>query len=145
MTGMKKACRALFVLTVLVGFGCTSTPETNGGREGALRDTTPTILASLTDRVWARTDSVGLPGPMRVFLGNGTLLIDSCWETYRLCQWRLDGDSSVVWQEDGVDIRAALLRVDAHSLVLRLDLADGPHEEHYAVAPVPYTCPDMKR
>jgi hypothetical protein len=136
----------LSALVIVAAFGCTPTPApTTSNVGGPARDSTSAVLTNLTDRVWARTDSTGLPGVMRVFLANGTLLMDSCWETYRLCPWRLENDSSVVWQEDSVEIRAWVMRVDADSLVMRLNLVDGPHEEHYNVAPVPYVCPDMKR
>ena len=99
----------------------------------------------LTNRVWARSDSTALPGVMRIFLSDGTLLMDSCWETYRLCPWRMESDGTLLWQEDAAEIRAAIVRVDAGDLVLRLHLVSGDQEEHYRLASVPYVCPDMKR
>src|SRR5205085_12086990 len=91
-------------------------------------DTGPTLpppasvasQSALTGRVWTSTDSTGLPGVMRVFLGDGTLLMDSCWETYRLTTWHMESDSSLVWQEDGHEIRTHILGSDAASLSLRL-------------------------
>ena len=142
---MTKRFAGWFVALVALAFGCAPSTTPTGQVGSAPRDSTSTLLSALTDRVWARSDSTGLPGVMHVFLPNGTLLIDSCWETYRLCKWQMDGDSSVTWQEDASTIRAAIVRVDDDSLTLRLALVDGPREERYAVAPLPYLCPDMKR
>src|SRR5262249_2272062 len=41
-------------------------------------------INGLTNRVWMRSDSTGLPGVTRIFLSDSTLLMDSCWETYRV-------------------------------------------------------------
>lgn len=101
--------------------------------------------AVLTDRVWVRSDTRDLPGVMRVFLRDGTMLLDSCWETYRLAKWRMEPDQTLIWNEDGVDIRAVVVVLNEGELVLRLDLASGAEEQHYEVAPAPYVCPDMPR
>ncbi len=100
---------------------------------------------SFAGRVWIRADSSGLPGVMRIFLADGTLLLDSCWETYRLASWRMLSDSTLAWSEDGMEIEARVLGADEESLRLRLALVDGPHEESYRPAPVPFVCPDMPR
>ena len=112
-------------------------------RTGASASAAP--ASALTNRVWARSDSTGLPGVMRIFLGDGVLLMDSCWETYRLARWRMESESTLVWQEDAMEIRAAILEIDDNTLVLRLDLVDGPHVERYRVAAAPYVCPDMQK
>ena len=80
----------------------------------------------------------------RCFLSDGTLISDSCFETYRLSSWRLDGEE-LVWSEDGIDIRARLVSVDADTLVLSLALRDGEEEQRFTAATVPYVCPDMPR
>jgi hypothetical protein len=99
----------------------------------------------LVNRVWTRTDASGLPGIFRIFLANGTMVLDSCWETYRLVEWRRVADTSLVWREDVSDIQAEILVLNANELVLRLDLRGGSEEEHYQAASVPYLCPDMPR
>ena len=68
-------------------------------------DTPATTTPSFTDRVWLRADAGSAPGAMQVYLSDGTLISDSCFETYRLSSWRLEGEE-LVWSEDGVDIRA---------------------------------------
>jgi hypothetical protein len=120
-------------------------------------DGTPTAVAgaspsgadrltdALADRVWIRTDSTGMPGVARVFLGDGTLIMDSCWETYRLAPWRALGDSAVSWTEDGATIRAGVTLSGPDRLTLRLALTGGTEEEHYRRTSAPFVCPEMRR
>jgi uncharacterized membrane protein len=102
-------------------------------------------FGSLTGRVWARADSTGLPGVMLIFLDDGTLVMDSCWETYRLARWQRESDSTLRWQEDAADIRATIRSVTDSELVLAVHLRDGSETQRYTAAPVPYLCPDMKK
>ena len=85
-------------------------------------DTPATPTPSFTDRVWLRADTGSAPGAMQVYLSDGTLISDSCFETYRLSSWRLEGEE-LIWSEDGIDIRARLVSVDADALVLRAHAA----------------------
>jgi hypothetical protein len=101
------------------------------------------LSASLTGRVWMRVDSTGLPGIMRVFLPDSTLLVDSCWETYRLAPWQRGPDSMLTWNEDGIDVAAQVVELGPDALVLRLHLPGGSQEERYRAATTPYLCPDM--
>jgi hypothetical protein len=78
---------------------------------------------------------------MQVFLSSGTLLMDSCWETYRLEAWTAEADSVVRWQEDGQDVRASVVSLSDDGLVLRVNGED----QAYAAASTPYLCPDMPR
>ncbi|HKH46489.1 MAG TPA: hypothetical protein VKM72_17645 [Thermoanaerobaculia bacterium] len=82
---------------------------------------------------------------MRVFLADGTLVMDSCWETYRLAKWRTLPDGAIAWEEDGAEIQAHVVEASETVLVLRLALVGGPTEERYRKAEVPYVCPDMPR
>ena len=100
----------------------------------------------LTDRVWVKEgDAAALPGIIKIFLSDGTLVQDSCWETHRLSAWRRDGEATVSWNEDGMDIKADIVTVSADKLVLSLKLIGGDVEERYIPATVPYVCPDMPR
>ena len=99
----------------------------------------------LTDRVWMRSDSTGLPGVMRIFLSDSTLLMDSCWETYRIARWQLTSDSTLRWREDQADIGATIRSLTDKDLTLVVRLRSGSEEQHYRAAPEPYVCPDMKR
>ncbi|HYG62309.1 MAG TPA: hypothetical protein VEL74_06990 [Thermoanaerobaculia bacterium] len=96
-------------------------------------------------KVWVSTTSPDLPGVMRIFLADGTLVMDSCWETYRLARWRMASDHELVWEEDSQEIRADV-ESSGEELALRLHLVDGTtREERYRPASVPFVCPDMKR
>ena len=132
--------RLVIGLALFACFGCRTGGTAVRTSEPAKRPAT-----MLVDRVWARSDSTGLPGVMRIFLHDGTLVMDSCWETYQLATWQPESDSVVVWQEGGAGLRARILELDAQKLVLRVELAQGSQDEHYRAAPVPYICPDMRR
>ena len=97
------------------------------------------------DRAWVRADPTDMPGQMRIFLSDGTLVMDSCWEVYRLARWRQAGGDTLAWSEDGQEIRAVLMEQGEASLRLRLLLVDGTRDESYRPADVPYVCPEMAR
>jgi hypothetical protein len=103
------------------------------------------LKRSFLNRVWVKQDTNGLPGVMRIFLSDGTLVQDSCWETHRLSEWKMTSDTGVSWNEDGMDIAAEIVSVSADQLVLSLQLGGQAVEEHYAAADVPYVCPDMPK
>ncbi len=135
--------------SVLLAFsllsGCQAETDPAGNAENAGRSS-PSVTApraaanSLVNRVWMRTDSSQPPGAMRIFLADGTMVLDSCWETYRLAEWQELSDGTLLWQEDGADIRAQILALSENELVLRV-----AEDEHYTTASAPYTCPDMPR
>ena len=97
---------------------------------------------SFSNRVWVKADDER-PGVMRIFLSDGTLVQDSCWETHRLSQWQMTSDTSVTWNEDGTDIVAEIVSVSSSDLVLDLQLGSETMEERYTAAAVPFVCPDM--
>jgi len=110
---------ALFALLAAWGVGtCTAVP--------ALAEESPTETSSeaseaepgLTDRVWTQKDDGDLPGVMRIFLSDGTLVQDSCWETHRLSSWSMVSDTSLRWNEDGMDIDADIVSLTDAELVL---------------------------
>ncbi|OYX07748.1 MAG: hypothetical protein B7Z15_15620, partial [Rhizobiales bacterium 32-66-8] len=66
----------------------------------------------LLNKVWVRADAdAALPGPMQIFLADGTLVSDSCWETYRLSRWQQVSDTAIRWDEDGMTINADIASV----------------------------------
>lgn len=100
----------------------------------------------LLNKVWVRSDAdESLPGPMQIFLADGTLVSDSCWETYRLSKWQQVSDSAITWDEDGMTISADIASISDSELVLNLKLGSEMQEQRYVSASVPYVCPDMKR
>jgi hypothetical protein len=114
-------------------------------RQGTADTAQAEETSALVDRAWTRSDSTELPGILRIFLSDGTLVMDSCWETYRLSRWRKESDTLLIWREDTAEIRAEIVSLSAEELVLRLALTGGEEEQRYRPAPVPYVCPDMPR
>ncbi|HSN85823.1 MAG TPA: hypothetical protein VL025_03650, partial [Thermoanaerobaculia bacterium] len=96
-------------------------------------------------KAWVGQGAEDPPGALRIFLPDGTLLMDSCFETYRLAEWRMVPGGRLVIVEEGVEIPAEVLSASGAELKLRLTLRDGTKEETYRPAPVPYVCPDMPR
>jgi hypothetical protein len=97
------------------------------------------------DHAWTRADDAAPRGSLWIFLADGTLLQDSCFETHRLSRWTSVGDATVRWEEDGAEIRATIERATDDDLVLRLHLVGGEEERRFVRAPVPDVCPDLPR
>ncbi len=134
---------ALFALLTLWGVGSTAClPAMAEEVTNATREDGRIQMPGLVDRVWTKADG-DLPGVMRIFLSDGTLVQDSCWETHRLSQWQLTSDSALSWNEDGREISADILSLSDAELVLSLNLVGGAIEETYVAATTPYLCPDM--
>jgi hypothetical protein len=100
---------------------------------------------SFTNRVWVKTETGDLPGVMKIFLSDGTLVQDSCWETHRLSTWNMESDTGLSWNEDGMDIKASIASVSSSDLHLVVSLGAEQVDEHYTAATVPYVCPDMPK
>ena len=106
---------------------------------------TPSPVEQLVNRVWTKPAADGLPGLMRIFLADGVLVQDSCWETHRLSPWSLSSEGVLIWDEDGRSITADIVAVDERALILRLHLSDGDEEQRFVPASAPYVCPDLPR
>lgn len=107
---------------------------------------TEAALAPFVDRVWVAAEPEdGRPGDKRIFLSDGTLVQDSCFETYRLSRWEPMGATTVRWDEDGAEIVAELTG-DETELELVLHLGHGDTvEQRFVPAEVPFVCPDLPR
>lgn len=137
---------AIFALLSLWGVGSVAALPAVAQETTATSESTSDADDDLTDRVWVKAgDEASLPGVIKIFLSDGTLVQDSCWETHRLSAWTKDGDKAVSWDEDGMEIKADILTVSADELVLSLKLVGGDVEERYTRATVPYVCPDMPK
>ena len=93
-------------------------------------------------RVWRATTRGGPLGSIMVFLPDRTLLMDSCFETYRVSKWGVAGDR-IRWLEDTVPIEAEVVTPSKDELILRI--AGQDREQRYIAITDPYTCPDMPR
>ena len=140
---------ALLALLTLWGVGApipqTWADETTTAEQSS-DDEDKAAPADLTNRVWVKTgDESALPGVIKIFLSDGTLVQDSCWETHRMSPWQMKTPKSLSWTEDGAEIKADIVTLTADELVLSLNLKGGVSEEHYAPSPVPAVCPDMPK
>ncbi|MBN9303925.1 MAG: hypothetical protein BGO82_16245 [Devosia sp. 67-54] len=138
---------ALLTLLTLWGVGA-AVPHQAWADETSSEQATDTKdePGDLTNRVWVKAgDDAALPGVIKIFLSDGTLVQDSCWETHRLSPWQMTDAKSLTWNEDGMDIKADIVTLTADELVLSLKLKGGDVEEHYTPAPVPSVCPDMPK
>ncbi len=139
---------ALFALLAMWGVGTAGCLPVVAEEAGSAGDDalTDTDHPGFTNRVWTRAAGEDeLPGVMRVFLSDGTLVQDSCWETYRLSAWSFTSETGLTWNEDGVDIAAEIVSVTDAELTLSLQLRGGAVVETYVAADVPYVCPDLPR
>ena len=66
------------------------------------------LAPALTAHAWSTSGPSTPAGTLLIFTAAGTLLMDSCFETYRLCKWSMASNSVVTCQEDGAEIRAPL-------------------------------------
>ena len=106
---------------------------------------TPRETPDFVGKVWVSPEPSAPRGTLRIFLPDGTLLMDSCWETYRLARWETVADRRIAWTEDTARIEAEVVRAAADQLDLRLHLVGGIKNESYRLATVPFVCPDMPR
>lgn len=136
---------ALFALLALWGVGSVNCLPAYAEETATEAPTdAKTAKSGLVDRVWTKADG-DLPGVMKIFLSDGTLVQDSCWETHRLSPWELTSDTALKWNEDGMDINADIVSLTDAELVLSLKLGSDAVEEKYVTATVPYVCPDVPK
>lgn len=99
---------------------------------------------SFVDTAWVSTDPGAPLGTIRIFLADGTLVMDSCFETYRLARWVSVDARRIAWEEDTARIEADVDDSAAGQLRLRLHLVQETREERYRLATVPFVCPDLR-
>ncbi|WP_172123636.1 MULTISPECIES: hypothetical protein [unclassified Devosia] len=136
---------AVIALLSVWGVGaCPTLPATAQEAEGSMEEDERETGNPLLNKVWVRSDAdENLPGPMQIFLGDGTLVSDSCWETYRLSKWQQVSSTAISWDEDGMTIDADIATLTETELVLRMHLGTETQEQRFVTATVPYVCPDM--
>lgn len=93
-------------------------------------------------KVWISTTPGAPLGSMLIFLPNRTLVMDSCFETYRLVEWGVAGER-IRWRDDMIPIEADVEMPRPSQLKVRI--AGRDQDQTYIAASVPYTCPDMPR
>ena len=91
-------------------------------------------------RVW-RSSTTGKPlGTIMIFLPDRLLLMDSCFETFRISQWGVAGNN-IRWLEDTVPIEAEVIMPSPNELTLRVA---GKDQTFIAMTDA-WTCPDMPK
>ena len=139
---------AIFALMTVWGVGTCATTSSfaqeaePAAEEGEVAESNP-----LLNRVWVRQgiDPAALPGVMHIFLSDGTMVSDSCWEAYRLSNWQQVSQTEISWDEDGMTISADITSLTDAELVLNLKLIGGTEEQRFIPADVPFVCPDMPK
>ena len=100
-------------------------------------------LPAFVGKIWMSTTRGQPLGSIRIFLPDKTLLMDSCFETFRIVEWGVISEDTIRWREDAIPIEAQYVQPTADPLHLRI--AGISEEETYVTASVPYVCPDMPR
>jgi hypothetical protein len=128
------------VLAVTTACACAAPPaeRTDGAASTAAQD-------HLINRVWLATDPSAAPGTILIFLADGALVMDSCFETYRIARWKRLDDRRIEWTEDTARIEAEIAELSENAMRLRLRLVGEVQEKAYRLADVPTVCPDMAR
>ena len=108
------------------------------------QDTSQRSQPDYVGKVWMATDPSAASRTLRIFLADGTLVMDSCGETYRLARWRAIEERRIEWQEDSARIEAEVRQVGPDELRLRLQLVGAIKEENYRLARAPFVCPDAR-
>jgi hypothetical protein len=93
-------------------------------------------------KVWISTTPGKPLGSMLIFMPDRTLVMDSCFETYRLSKWGVAGER-IRWLEDSIPIEASVEMPRPNQLILRI--AGQSDDQSFTTANVPYVCPDMPK
>lgn len=143
---------ALLAVTLLGASACSQ--EEPAAQVAAPPPPTPTVQSSDTEelgqpsdprfigRIWVSTTPGHSRGTLMIFLQDRTLLMDSCFETYRVSKWGAEGDR-IRWIEDAIPIEAIIAMPNENEL--RLKIAGQDRVQSFVVATVPTVCPEMPR
>ena len=70
-------------------------------------------------------------GSIMIFLPDKTLLMDSCFETFRIAEWGVISEDTIRWREDAIPIEAQYVQPTEDSLQLKI--AGMSDEQTYIV------------
>ena len=109
-------------------------------------------LASLFSHIWrvTKAPSPPAPGSIFIFLANGTLLENSCNETYRIATWTIDKASprelSVV-EDQQLAFTANITELSNSALTMQKHLVRSKEIQEVAFTAVEgeYVCPDLPK
>ena len=96
------------------------------------------------NRVWLDAGEDAPRGALRAFLSDGTLVMTSCVEVYRLAPWRWIDGSRLAWEEDGRSIHGEVVLAGRDEMVLAIELGDGTDTRRFSAAQAPVVCPELR-
>jgi hypothetical protein len=103
----------------------------------------PTGLVNTVWRVTSPPDRA--PGSFYLFLSNGTLVMTSCVETYRLATWQAeDGGRIAISEDQTVRYDAEFTAMSDRQARLQLNLKSERVALTLEQADAPYVCPDLR-
>jgi hypothetical protein len=105
---------------------------------------TDATRALVENRVWLDAGDDTAPGSLRAFLSDGTLVMTSCVEVYRLAPWRWIDASRLAWEEDGRSIHAEVVLAGRDEMVLAIELGEETLSRRYTAAQAPVVCPELR-
>ena len=128
---------ALLIVTAATAMSCTATPPPAQA---------PPQQLVLLNKVWRVTAPTGKPiGSMYLFLPDGTLLMTSCVETYRLAKWSANADGTLTITEDAATTYRATYQAADRTAKLTFALKNDQMSVDLRVAETPFVCPDLRR
>lgn len=129
------------LLTLLLVSGCTVAAPTPQDQPG-----NPDLSTRLIAHVWRITSpSDRAPGSVYAFHPDGTLMMTSCVEVYRIAQWHLNPSGTLTIAEDPtVTYEADIVALSDSGLSLRLHLRNEQVMLQFAPLPAPYVCMSNK-
>jgi hypothetical protein len=133
-----RACLVLASTALLAACNRDAPPPATPATTKLIEPANPAFVG----KVWISTTPGKPLGSMLIFMPDRTLVMDSCFETYRLSKWGVAGER-IRWLEDTIPIEAAVEMPRPTQLVLRV--AGRDEEESFTTANVPYVCPDMPK
>lgn len=146
----RRLLSAVFVWFALWGLASCSQRQGSIDPPARTESTAPspsTTESRLTGKVWLVTAQAGrAPGSLYIFLADGTLMMTSCVEAYRLAAWQLQGDERLLVTEDPTtSYIVRVVDLGERDLRLRLELVGENVDLELRVADAPIVCPDLPR
>jgi len=128
----------LLIVTAAIAASCTAKPPP--------APAPPPQQLVLLNKVWRVTAPTGKPlGSMYLFLPDGTLLMTSCVETYRLAKWSANADGTLTITEDAATTYRATYQAADRTAKLTFALKNESMSVDLRVAETPFVCPDLRR
>jgi hypothetical protein len=96
-------------------------------------------MPAFVGQAWLSTTRGHPPGSVRIFLTDGTLLIGSCTDAYRLAPWGMVAEDRIRWAETAIPVEAQFEQPSPDGLTFRI--VGRSQAETYVRAAAPYACP----